>query len=184
MKLYCTAKLLTKLGHKIDLAPMPEDPLDVWYASYITHNGEDIIVAGLPTIQFCILLPDFQRGQHSLLSQQLVQAIRDTLAPTVSQDILDRYIPEDTAFGLDFIEDPIGLKKLNVLVHRISHRAGQYPDRMSLQRQNNEEVASFRDFYGVPSEVLAQLLEEAYAPPEDDAEAAPAAQTAAAEEEE
>ncbi len=171
MKLYCSTTLLQKLGYKIDLSPRPQDPLHVWYASSITIDDLELIVAILLPYRFCILLPLVQRGQHSLLSQALVQGIRDALQNYhVSQDLIDQYIPADTVFGMDFIEDKSESIVLTTALRYIHHL--EFPDRdlVKLQQQINDTLFVSRAISCVPSLSLIHELELTYAAPAPDAD--------------
>ncbi len=103
MKLFCAVKLQKKLGCTCEKVPVPEDPLDGWYANLIQLNKKDTVVAILPAFRFCAILYNVKKKDWPKLNELLVQAIRGALYHPFYQlprGLIDQYLPEDTVFEL------------------------------------------------------------------------------------
>ena len=101
MKLFCSSKLQKKMHCKCEKVPVPEDPLDRWYANLISLGGEDTIAAILPSCRFSVILWNVQITASTDLSTLLIPAIREALLDPrygIVPSAVERYLPEGTVF--------------------------------------------------------------------------------------
>ena len=146
MKLYCTAKLQRKLGCKLEKAPPSDNTLEDWYASIVTLGGTEAVVAVLPAFRFCAILTGLQEDQWSSLGQSLAPAIRDALGQEwISQDLIDRYLPESTVFTLCAASERAPLARLNWVMQRVLQETKECQDPKQLEHRINFTVYRFSD---------------------------------------
>ena len=122
MKLFYSTSVQKKLGCKCEKVPLPENPLDCWYAHLITVRGADTLVAMLPEYRFCVLIWKINENQWANLNQVLVQAIRTALDHPlygIPMAVIDQYIPEDTVFAPCATNDRGVIAKMSAVTKKI-----------------------------------------------------------------
>ncbi len=126
MKLFLSAKLQKQMGLKLAKTPVPDDPMDYWYAHLISLEDADALIAILPEYRFCAILWDIQIDSSADLSQLLVPAIRKALHSAyygIPQSVIDRYIPEGTVLEPAVTGDRGAISKMGAVTTKIQEKA-------------------------------------------------------------